>query len=216
MSNTQAKKTSKSSQSAYSNPFANALSGMEQLSDSSGAQSGAPFLPNSEHFDSFGSGVQDDWMEQQRIEQEKQRNREILRRKLHDKVNPTSSESIFDAREKQVKKEIDQLRYELRMLAKDVADFEKDVELTLMTEVVKPGQSGTYYINFFQKLRAFIILLRQKIKSARTWANQMSAKKSKKKGKRGSAGIQVGGSKSEQTQAVFDQMHHERSNAMGG
>lgn len=137
-----------------------------------------------------------------------------MRARLHEQINPVNEYQVFAAREKQVKEEIDKLRVELQGLAKDVAVFDKEVELTLMTQVSQPKE-GKYFIAFFQKLRAFIMLLRQKIQSAKPWATVMNGKKSKKHYHAG-AGIVIGGNSYEQTKDVFDTMHHERSATYGG
>lgn len=213
------------SKSGYSNnPFARALAETEQ----------SAYQPNinnrnsdtslfSDAMAKTGGSMADsvptntDFMQQQQEEQERLRKRELLRKKLHDQVNPTAQENLFDAREKRVKEEIEKTRKELEMLAKDIAKFRKDIDIVAYQQVVEPGQQGTYYISFFQKLRAFIMLLRQKIKSARTWATQMNGKKKKKgKGKNGQSMSLEGKAGHEQTKTVFDTMHHEVSNARSG
>ena len=169
------------------------------------------------------SGGQSDWADQldpsltnpnYKKDLEKQKRLEKMRARLHEQINPVSEHQVFAAREKQVKEEIDKLRIELQGLAQDVAAFDKEVELTLMTQVSHPKE-GKYYIAFFQKLRAFIMLLRQKIKSAKTWATAINGKKSKKRYHAG-AGIVMASSGYEQTKDVFDTMHHERSMTYGG
>ena len=153
-----------------------------------------------------------DAAEQQRLIEEQQK-RERLRQKLHAQINPVETHDIFNARQENIKKEIDNIRYELKMLVQEVAEFHKEVDLTLMTNVAEPGQEGKYYLSFFQKLRAFIMLLRQKIHSARTWATTMQSKKKKQ---RKGAGMEINGQQYEQTKTVFDHMHHERSNSYSG
>jgi len=187
------------------NPFARALAETEQRAGDN--NHAAPDQKN-QSTDLFNRQIQTERLQQLA--------KERMRRQLHDRINPVNAKDVFSAREQQVKKEIDQLRYELKLLVKEVAKFHKDIEITLMTPVSKPGETGAYYINFFQKLRQFIMLLRQKIKSASTWANQFTAKSKKKKAKRGSAGIIIEGADHEQTKSIFDTMHHERSNAYGG
>lgn len=139
--------------------------------------------------------------------------REALRKKLHDQVNPVHTKELFDAREKQVLHKIEQLRQELSLLSKEVAGLNKDVELTLMTEITEPGEQGSYYLSFFENLRSFIMLLRKKVKSTRTWAHTFNGKQSKKK-KRG--GLQIGGADHEKTSTVHDMLHHERSSQYSG
>ena len=145
---------------------------------------------------------------------EKQKRLEKMRAKLHEQINPVNEHQVFAAREKQVKEEIDKLRVELQGLAKDVVAFDKEVELTLSTQISHPKE-GKYYLAFFQKLRAFIMLLRQKIKSAKTWATTINGKKTKKRYHAG-AGIVMASGGYEQTKDVFDTMHHERSMTYGG
>ncbi len=206
--------------SPANNPFARALAETEKSSynnqQSAGAAKKNPF---SEALAKTGDGLTDDYLfdseweaiQKQKLKEEQQR--EALKRKLHDRVNPVDNKDLFDAREKQVKKEIEELRKELKLLSKEVAAFDRDIELTLMTETVDPGE-GKYYINFFQKLRAFIMLLRKRIHSARTWATQMQTKKRKKRG----AGLMSleGKGGHEKTKTIYDMMHHEVSNARSG
>ena len=202
------------------NPFARALAETEKPHGSQQDNTN-PLNPFSEALarsgGSFGdeSGFQNpDWQQQQLENLEKQRKKDALRKKLHDQVNPVDMTAVYDAREKEVKKEIESLRHELKMLVKDVAKFEKEVELAVMEEIASPGLTGKYYLNFFRNLRSFIMLLRQKIKSARTWATQFHAKQKKKS--KGSAGLKIDGAGHEQTKTVFDMMHHERSTVYSG
>ncbi|MGD9129713.1 MAG: DUF5660 domain-containing protein [Candidatus Woesebacteria bacterium] len=209
--NTSSKKKTKA------NPFAKALAEREKSAYSQKqksndllgetlAKGGSSFLDNN-----FSPRQPDKYEEQ---EAEKKAKKEALRKKLHEKVNPVEQTEIYNARQKRVKDEINKLSDELKFLAQDVAKFNKEVELTLMTEVVDPGQDGQYYINFFQKLRAFIMFLRQKIRSARTWATQMHAKSKKKKKKKGRRiGLDFAGN---EAKAAHDALHHERYNAYSG
>jgi hypothetical protein len=196
------------------NPFARALAEARgaQGSGDDFSQLNANRSPQpSDGFSNETSGMNPE--EQQRLQAEKMR-RERLRQQLHRQVNPVENRDVFNAREAQVKKQIDEIRYELKLLSKEVVTFEKDIDMTLMANVAEPGQAGTYYFNFFQKLREFIALLRKKIHSARTWATTMNSKK-KKKGKN-SPGLEIGGKQHEQTATVFDRMHHERSTVYSG
>lgn len=176
------------------NPFANPNPGLDQSN---------PFM------DGNKQGV--DWAEQQRLQAEKLR-RERLRMNLHRQINPVETTDIFNAREQQVKRKLDEIRHELKLLMVEVAEFNKDAELSVMANIPSPGQSGVYYFNFFEKLKAFIVLLRQKIHSARTWANQVGKKKQRKN----AMGLEISGKSYEQTATVFDKMHHERSMVYGG
>jgi len=209
------------------NPFAQALADAEREKQSGG---NLPPSQNSDlfrdalaqtggNFGDFSSPNNDQSQSQNLAEQQRQleekRKKEALRRKLHERVNPVETINVFSAREEQVKKEIDLLRQELRGLSKEIASFHKEVELTLMTEVSNPGADGKYYLSFFQQLRSFIMLLRQKVSSARTWSTQMHSKKNKKNGKAG-AGMMISGQDYEKTTTIQDMMHHERSSTYSG
>ncbi|MCA9372842.1 hypothetical protein KC921_01940 [Candidatus Woesebacteria bacterium] len=213
--------SSKSSAAGTTNPFARALAEAEKMASQGGDKTPMGSEPNVlSGLDGFPGlnqlgGPQFD-QEAMLLEQQEKAKRDRMRRQLHEQINPVETTKLYDARQKQVKDEIDKLRYELKAMANEVAEFHKEVELTLMTEIGShPGMDGKYYLNFFQQLRALIVLLRQKIKSARTWATQLNSKK-KKKQKVTGAGIVIEGSGHEQTKSVFDMMHHERSNAYGG
>jgi len=151
-------------------------------------------------------------LEKQQQEFQKQQEQEILRKKLHDKVNPVDKHDVFEARREKDLKEIDQLRKEVALLMADIGSLQKEAEVTLMTQVADPGESGSYFKNFFLKLRSFIVLLRQKVKSARTWAKQMNSRKKKMAKKRG-GGMVVD---SQETKFVQDTMHHEKATAYSG
>ena len=219
----QTKPTTKPQKSGQVNPFARALAEMEKSGEQSPNSSKLSGLDafrdalkqprSADGGNSMNNGFGDmqsaDFMKRQQEEAEKQQKREALRKKLHDQVNPVETQALFDAREKQVKEQINSLRYELKMLAVEVKEFTKEVDLTLATNIAEPGQTGSYYLNFFQQLRTFIMLLRQKIKSARTWMNTAQGKKSKQ-------GMQIKGQQYQKTATVQNMMHHERSSSYAG
>lgn len=219
------KPTGSAKPSLPTNPLARALAETEQSLGRGGqshtdstslfsdalAKAGGNFDFN--NFDNNSYDQQDALAEQQR-QAEAQRKKELMRRKLHDQVNPVDLVDVYNAREKKVKEEIDKLRSELQLLVQEVKKFDNQVQLTLMTEVAHPGQDGKYYITFFQQLRTFIMLLRQKIKSASTWATQLNGKK-KKRSKTG-PNLNMAGAAYEKTSTVQDMMHHERSTQFGG
>ncbi len=201
------------------NPFARALAEAERTSYAQRTHSDAvptngqdTFMPAGEP-SSQEPAFSPDMLKMQQEEAARLQRLEVMRKRLHEQINPVDTTALFDAREREVKKQIDSLRAELKMLVKDVAHFEKEVEVTLMTQIVEPGQKGSYFITFFSKLRMFIMFLRQKIKSARTWLNT-SKGKARKKGKK--PGLVIDGQSHEKTTTVQDMMHHERNNNYAG
>ncbi len=144
-----------------SNPFANALKNSQ----------------DNNHF------KDPDFLRKQQEEALLQQKKEALRKKLHDRVNPVNTYELFSAREEKSKEELNQVRKELELLIADIKGLNQDVEMVVAQDVVTPGiDGGSYYQNFFFQLRQFIMLLRQKVSSARSWAQQMQAKSQKRYG----------------------------------
>ncbi len=134
--------------------------------------------------------------------------KEAFRKKLHDRVNPVDTYELFSAKESKAKAELNQVRQELEFLIADIKELNQEVTMAVSQDIVSPGsEGGVYYQNFFHQLRALIMLLRQKVSSARSWAQQMRGKNNKKRGLNYKS-----------TKGVQDSLHNERnsgSNAAG-
>ncbi len=203
------------------NPFARALAESEKSSSKSGVSSN-PFsealAKTGGNFGDGGAGGPlsfEQWQKSQEEELKKKRQKELLKKKLHDKVNPVDTRDVFNAREREVKQEIEQLQKELKALVGQVKKFHKEVDIAATGNVADPGLTGSYHKGFFSKLRAFIILLTKQVRSARTWLHTTQAKQGKKKKKRSGPGMVVEGGASEQGKTVYDMMHHERNQQYG-
>ncbi|KUK79711.1 MAG: hypothetical protein XD95_0182 [Microgenomates bacterium 39_7] len=203
---------SKSQGNASVNPFARALAESEKRTLSNATNSTNNGGANSFDTDnqiSENSLFNADQHQQQLTEQQEILKKQQMRDKLHRMVNPVEQTDIFNAREEQRKKEINEVREELKALAQEIAMFYKEVDITLTQTVVSPGQSGVYHQNFFTKLKEFIQMLREQVNSARTWARQAQMKKKKRRYKHG---LDFSG---EEAKSSHDMLHHERSNAFG-
>lgn len=186
-----------------------------------------PFGNNS-HFDQFGgmggTGQQPDFggynsgfdSFQKQQEDLKKQEYERKRLELHKKVNPVDAKDVFDARENATKKKIEQIRKELRKLAHEIKKFHKEIDIVLMGKATNSGLDGTGDENFFDRLRAFIILLTQKVRSARTWAQQQNAKKKKVAKRAKGLGKQMSESSGFEQRANMDQFFNsERGDNFG-
>ena len=60
--------------------------------------------------------------------------------------------------------------------------FHKEVEVAVMGDVVNPGQDSTYYVNFFQQLRAFILMLGQKSTAPAPGRHSFKTRKARPRG----------------------------------
>lgn len=147
----------------------------------------------------------------QKLEEE---NKKRLKKQLHDRINPVNQIEVFSRREKEVIKEIESVKEELKLLAIEIEKTHKEVSITLLTRTVNPGDQGKYYKNFFDRLRQFIVMLKQKIRSAKTWATQMQVKTKKKRSKTGVVMSYFAENETEAIQTAF--IHHERSKSRSG
>jgi len=146
----------------------------------------------------------------------KEQKKAELRKKLHDQVNPVDQEEVFSANKERTKKELEEVRKELKVLASEISKFYKEVDIQTTQEVASPGITGLGLKSYFQKLKTFIILLTQKVRSARTWMKQQQSKQKQMQARKIKGGIAIGSGKTQESKAVFDMMHHERSNAYSG
>lgn len=192
--------TTSHNQSLENNPFAN----MNQFGGAN--QSAQGFGGFNSEFNSF----------QKQQEDLKKQEYERKRLELHKKVNPVDTKELFNAREEATKKKIDQIRKDLKNLAKEIKKFHKEIDITLMGRVTNTGFEGIGDENFFDKLRAFIILLTQKVRSARTWAKQQNAKKKKMAKRAKGLGKKMAESSGYEQRASMDQFFNsERGDNMG-
>lgn len=186
------------------NPFSEALArvGGQQMAD----------------LNPFAQNLSDADAKRQQEELLKKQKKEALRQKLHKEINPVDLSELYSAQERRTKKQLEDVRKELKLFASEVKKFYKEVDIAVFQEVVNPGKTGVGLRAYFDKLREFIKLLRQKVHSARTWLNTQTAKSKKKRGQHAhnKAGIEIAGQSHEQTKAIFDQMHHEQSSSYSG
>lgn len=73
-----------------------------------------------------------------------------------------------------VKQQIDTIRQELAMLAKELGTLNQEVQKAIMEVPVDPG---TYHLNFFERLRSIIQLLRKSVRDSNTWLQVGSSRK---------------------------------------
>jgi len=156
-------------------------------------------------------------LERQQQDLEKKQKKEALRQKLHKEINPTDLHDLYSAEAKRTQQKLNETR---KMLQAEMAGLKREVkglatEITLFQDVVDQGREGIGLREYLDKIRQFIKLLRKKVHSTRTWMHTQNAKSNKKKrGKK--PGMEIGGKQHEQTKAVFDQMHHEKSTVYSG
>lgn len=104
-----------------------------------------------------------------------------------------SSETvIFNRRQQEVTKKIDQIRIELKQLARSIVTLDSTTETTIEQELVEPG---TYHLNFFDKLLEFIQNLKKRVEHSHHWASLQSRRSRHKSYYWQQASQKVGGTK---------------------
>jgi len=88
---------------------------------------------------------------------------EVARRQRHQEINLTP---LFDRRDEEIKTQIKALREELALLAQDLNKLGHSVQNAIEQEIAQPG---VYHINFFEKLKKFIITLRKQVNDSASW-----------------------------------------------
>ncbi|OGV91679.1 hypothetical protein A3A66_02070 [Microgenomates group bacterium RIFCSPLOWO2_01_FULL_46_13] len=97
---------------------------------------------------------------------------EELRR--HQEVIQTT---IYNREEEETKRQIEGLQAELKLLAEELAKAGMVVDKVVDEEIVEPG---TYHVNFFVKMREFLIQLRKRVVESRNWM-ALTAQRAKSK-----------------------------------
>lgn len=173
-------------QTGKMNPFASALVESEKKSSpqqKTEDNSQIADLLSKGGLSDLNNDFNNEFLEKEKEEFLKKQKKDALRKKLHDQVNPVDTHELFKAKEERNKKELEQVRNELRLLIEEIKGLNQDIENAVGQNISSPGtEDAAYHNNFFHQLRAFIMLLRQKVKSARSWAQQMSAKGQKRRG----------------------------------
>lgn len=101
---------------------------------------------------------------------------EALALQRHREITETK---IFDRKEEEVKAKISAIKEQLKLLIKELAGMDKELEKAIEEEIVNPG---TYHLNFFEKLRKFLIDLRKRVADSANWLEISSQRKAAQQG----------------------------------
>lgn len=73
---------------------------------------------------------------------------------------------VFSQKEEARKQEITSLQEQLKLLVEEVKGLSQEIDVAVSQQIVNPG---VYHVNFFERLRLFIKLMRKKIQDSQTW-----------------------------------------------
>ncbi len=83
---------------------------------------------------------------------------------------------VVHLEEVNLKQQIDAVRAELKALAASIKSLNQEVQKTIIEAPVVPG---IYHLNFFEKLKSFLQILREQIDDSRTWLSLQNNRKKK-------------------------------------
>lgn len=85
--------------------------------------------------------------------------------------------AMLNADQLHVKQELEAVRTELKALSQTIKQFSLEVNKAIHDEPIEPG---IYHINFYQRLRSLLLLLKEQIDDSRTWLMVSTGRKKKK------------------------------------
>ncbi len=84
---------------------------------------------------------------------------------------------VFSGQERFVARQMEEIRRELEAIIMTMAKVEIEVQKAVMEIPVKPG---VYHINFLQRLRSALILIRENMESSVSWLKKGASRKKQK------------------------------------
>ncbi|MEI6690626.1 MAG: DUF5660 family protein [bacterium] len=83
---------------------------------------------------------------------------------------------VFSMADEKVKQEMQGIRQELAMLTKSMGQVQAQIENAVMDNIVDPG---VYHLNYFRKLKEWIVLMRKSLDDASGWLSMSNGRKGK-------------------------------------
>ncbi len=84
---------------------------------------------------------------------------------------------LMDSRQKELRKNIEALRTEIKKLAESTKNLDKQIEKAVLETTSEPSQ---YQVSFLERVRVFIINFRKNITEAAIWMEVFATKKKKR------------------------------------
>ncbi len=84
---------------------------------------------------------------------------------------------LIDAEMTRVREQLTAVRQELKALSESIKNFHQDIQKAINEVPVNPG---IYHVNFLERLRSILKILREQIDDSRTWLTLSTNRKQKK------------------------------------
>ena len=86
---------------------------------------------------------------------------------------------VYNQKQQETQTQIKNIQGELKGLASSIKNLDKEIDKAIEQIPVKPG---IYHVNFLEKLRQALFLLRKRVDDASTWLEAFNQKSAKKHG----------------------------------
>ncbi len=91
----------------------------------------------------------------------------------------TQEQIVFNQKEQQSQNQVKAIQQELKTLAVSVKNLDKEVDKAIEQIPVHPG---VYHLNFLEKLKQAVVLLKEHVEEASTWLELFNRKQARKHG----------------------------------
>jgi len=93
--------------------------------------------------------------------------------------NRYQEQVIFNQKNQESQNQIKNLQAEIKGLASSVKNLDQEIEKAVENI---PEQAGIYHLNFLEKLKEAVVLLRKRVDEASSWLEVFNQKSAKKRG----------------------------------
>lgn len=116
------------------------------------------------------------WFKESQEIEWKKREQALLR---HREVNQVE---VFDRRQVEIERKIEQILTELKALSKDLDHADKEARQASIVAMQNNVNPGEYHVTFLQKFLKVIMLLRKRVKDSISWMQTSNSRRSAQKG----------------------------------
>lgn len=119
------------------------------------------------------------------LEEQKEENKALRSQLAYEQSLRHQEQTLVSQQSQELKVQIQALAGEVTQLAKTTQGLAQETQIAAMQA---PANPGVYHVNFFEKLRSYIVSFRRKIENASLWMQSYNTRSAKKKGFWGQVG----------------------------
>lgn len=112
------------------------------------------------------------------LEEQKEGNKALRSQLAYEQSLRREEQTLVVRQSQELKVQIQALAGEVTQLAKTTQGLARETQIAALQA---PADPGVYHVNFFEKLRSYIVSFRRKIENASLWMQSYNARSAKKK-----------------------------------